>query len=498
MMKYAIRLLVICIITTLSFATIRAQDEGPAQRRVTELIKLIDSGTRAELRTYAQSNYAPDFLNIPMERHLGFFSSVQDSTRGLEFHSIQKATQTEAIALLKAKLTGSWVVLSVRVEENPPHRIAGIGFRPAQPPAGARSTKSLSNEQMAKELNEFMKKLVAADVFSGTVLLAKDGVPVFKGAYGLANKDFSVPNKLDTKFNLGSMNKMFTAVAIAQLVERGKLSFDDPLSKFVPDFPDKESAEKIKIKHLLTHTAGLGGYFSKQWQESSRALFRTVDDMMKRAAADEKLHFEPGTNWRYSNTGILVLGKVIEVVSGQSYYDYVRENITKPAGMLNTECYELDRVNPNLAVGYHKEFTDDGVSFSNNIFEHVMRGGPHGGGYSTVEDLLKFDRALRSNKLVGAEYVKQLLSPKPELKSPGYGFGFQVNAETQVAGHGGGFTGINSNLDMFLGTGWTAIVMSNYSSGAQPVQQKMRELVEGTPEVQAALKRKGAPYNPHR
>ncbi|HKY06014.1 MAG TPA: serine hydrolase domain-containing protein, partial [Blastocatellia bacterium] len=217
---------------------------------------------------------------------------------------------------------------------------------------------------------------------------------------------------------------------------------------------------------------------------------RTVDDMIKRAAADEKLLFEPGTRWQYSNTGMLVLGKVIEVASGQSYFDYVRENIAKPAGMTNTDCYELDKVNPNLAVGYDKQFGESGVTYENNIFSHVLRGGPQGGGYSTVEDLLKFDIALRSNKLVGAEYVKMLLSAKPELKSPGYGYGFQVDSESQVAGHGGGFIGINSNLDMFLGTGWTAIVMSNYSRGAQPVQQKMRELIRADLAVQATNRNK--------
>ena len=119
--------------------------------------------------------------------------------------------------------------------------------------------------------------------------------------------------------------------------------------------------------------------------------------------------------------------------------------------MLNTDCYELDKVNPNLAVGYEKHYDENGTSFRNNLFEHVMRGGPQGGGYSTVEDLVSFDVALRSNKLVGAEYVKLLLSAKPELKSPTYGYGFQID-EDQIAGHGGGFIGINSNLDMFLGT----------------------------------------------
>ena len=480
----------ICFVCASLAAAQAPQAESPAERRAKEFARLIDSGNRAELRKYATENFAPNFLNTPMEQHLGFFSSVHDFTRGVEFHSVQDVKPNEATLLLKAKLTGEWLALVVRTEPEAPHRIAGIGLRPPKPPASGQAAKKLTGEQIAQELKSLMNKLADADLFSGAVLLAKDGVPVFKGAYGMANKDFNAPNRIDTKFNLGSMNKMFTAVAIAQLVERGKLSFDDPLSKFLPDFPDKASAEKIRIKHLLTHTAGLGGYFSRQWAESSRTSYRTVDDMMKRAAADEKLLFEPGTRWQYSNTGILVLGKVIEKVTGQSYYDYVRENITRPAGMVNTDCYELDKVNTNLAVGYDKQITDNGVSFTNNIFAHVLRGGPHGGGYSTVEDLLKFDLALRSNKLVGPEYVKLLLSAKPELNSQSYGYGFQVNSESQVAGHGGGFMGINSNLDMFLGTGWTAIVMSNYSRGAQPVQQKMRDLIRSDLEVRASSQSK--------
>jgi CubicO group peptidase (beta-lactamase class C family) len=146
------------------------------------------------------------------------------------------------------------------------------------------------------------------------------------------------------------------------------------------------------------------------------------------------------------------------------------------ASFIYTDCYELDKVNRNLAVGYDKNYTDNGIVFGNNIFMHVMRGGPQGGGYSTVEDLLKFDRALNENKLVGAEYVKMLTTAKPDLNSPNYGFGFQISSGGKGFGHSGGFPGINSNLEMFPETGWTAIVMSNYSGGGQPVIKKMRSL----------------------
>lgn len=467
--------LIIAIILT-GIITGAGQTENPAEKRAKELVQFLNAGNRAEFRKYVEANFSGEMLNAPMERHLNFFSSLYDNSRGYEISGVQEAKPNQATMLVKSKLTGEWEALLVVVEPEAPHRIAAIGLRPPKPPA-ANSAKKLSEKEIVREMEVFMKKLAAADVFSGAVLLAKDGVPVYKGVFGMANKDFEAVNKIDTKFNLGSMNKMFTAVAIAQLVEKGKLSFEDSLSKFIPDFPDRESAEKIKIKHLLTHTAGLGGYFSEKWDKISRAQFRTVDDMMKMAKEDEKLLFEPGTRWRYSNTGMLVLGKVIEIVSGQSYYDYVRENIHKPAGMMNTDCYELDRVNHNLAVGYDKSYTDNGITFSNNIFMHVMRGGPQGGGYSTVEDLLKFDRALRSNKLIGAEYVRILTTAKPELNSPNYGFGFSVSADGKGFGHSGGFPGINSNLDMFPESGWTAIVMSNYSRGGQPVLQKMRGLM---------------------
>ena len=450
--------------------------QAAAERYAKELIGYVTAGDRAAYRKFVQENFGGDFANMPMDAHLGFMSSIHDRTRGYEYNNIQEWGSNEVIALVKSKLTGDYDGLLVRVDANPPYKIVGLGLRPPKMPEGTAPAKKLAPKEMATELEAFVKKLAAEDVFSGSVLLAKDGQVLYKGAFGAANKDFGVPNKIDTKFNLGSMNKMFTAVAIAQLVEKGKISYDDPLAKFIPDFPNAEAAKKIQIKHLLSHTAGLGGYFSPRYQKLARDQIRTVDDMMKLAREDEKdIKFEPGSKWQYSNTGMMVLGKVIEIASGQSYFDYVRENIYKPAGMTNTDSYELDKVNTNLAVGYHKAFTDSGIAWSNNVFAHVMRGGPQGGGYSTVEDLLKFDQALRSGKLVSAETLKLLTSPKPELNSPNYGYGFAAGGP--AVGHSGGFLGINSNLDMFLGSGWTAIVMSNYSQGAGPVQTKMTRLI---------------------
>ncbi len=469
-MRIVIALFALNILASISSA------QTPAVTRAREVVELINKGDRTAVRKYVSESFSDTMRGLPLERHLTFFLTEHDQSRGLDVHSVQDSQPTEATLLVKNKLTGQWQAIAVTVEPTAPHKVAGIGRRAPRPPAS--EAKKLTDQEIAREVEDLAKKLSAADVFSGSVLLARNGEVIYKGAFGTANKDFGSPNRIDTKFNLGSMNKMFTAVAIAQLVERGKVSFDDPLSKFVADFPNAEAAKKVQIKHLLSHTAGLGGYFSPRYDAMSRARLRTVDDMMALAGEDEKeLRFEPGSRWAYSNTGMLVLGKVIEAASGQSYFDFVRENIYNPAGMSNTGCFELDRVNQNLAVGYEKQFTDSGYEWANNVFSHVMRGGPQGGCFSTAEDLLRFDQALRQGKLIKPDMVKTLTSAKPELNSTGYGYGFIIDGAGQIVGHGGGFTGISSNLDMYLGSGWTAVVLSNYGRAAMPIQSKMRQLI---------------------
>jgi CubicO group peptidase (beta-lactamase class C family) len=445
-----------------------------AEKRARAYIETINSNDRAAWRKFISENYSkPSLERMPLEARLNNFARIYDETRGGSLLELRRTKPNEATARIKANLTGMEFELDFLVEEQEPFYLTGIRTRPQTPTPG----KKLSEREMSEELDAYLKKLGGADVFSGAVLLARGDRVLFEKAYGEANKDFKAPNNVNTKFNLGSMNKMFTAVAVAQLVEAGKLSFDDSLGKFMPDFPDKEAAEKIKIKHLLSHTSGLGNYFNRAFIEGSRARFRTVDDFLA-LAKDEKMQFEPGSRWAYSNTGMLVLGKIIEKVSGQNYFDYIRENIYKKAGMTSSDSYDLDSVNPNLAVGYEKDFTDQGVVFRNNIFMHVIKGGPAGGGYSTVGDLLKFARALQSGKLVGKEYVKLLTTPKPELNSPNYGYGFIIGTNPDTYGHSGGFPGISSELVMFANSDYAAVVLSNYSFVSQPVVTKIRGLVE--------------------
>ncbi len=321
--------------------------------------------------------------------------------------------------------------------------------------------------------------------FSGTVLVAKNGEPIFTAAHGFASLDFQVPNRLDTKFNLGSMNKMFTAVAVAQLVEAGKLSFDDAIIDHIPDYPNQEVAKKVTVHQLLTHTSGLGNYWTQEYQRTSKDLFRDVADYLP-LFVDQPLLFEPGSQWSYSNSGFMVLGLVIERVSGQSYFDYVRKHIYEPAGMQHTDAYELDSVVPNLAVGYTLRGSENG-ELRNNLFLHVVKGGPAGGGYSTVEDLLRFSNALLGHKLLSPEMTERVVEGKVDTdganRTYGYGFRNQVENGQRVVGHAGGFAGINSFLDMYPDLGYTVAVMSNRDMGAAAVREHILVQLIGKTQV---------------
>ena len=182
------------------------------------------------------------------------------------------------------------------------------------------------------------------------MLVAKDGEVLFGKAYGMADRDKGIPNQLDTKFNLGSVGKTFTGVAIAQLAQEGKLAFDDPVGKYVSVLP-ADIADKVTIEQLLTHTSGFGDFMTPEYHANKDNVL-TIPEFM-RYVVNQPLRFEPGTAHQYSNGGYILLGAVIESVSGKSYYDYIREHVLEPAGMEHTDFYEKDADTPNLARGYH-------------------------------------------------------------------------------------------------------------------------------------------------
>ena len=354
----------------------------------------------------------------------------------------------------------------------------------------AQNTKQeigkVTDTNAMRELEIYLDNLSAEDKFSGVLLVAKDGVPIFKKAYGLANRNTNTANNTETKFNLASMNKMFTAVAIAQLAEQGKLSFEDTISKHLPDYPNKTIADKVTIHQLLTHTSGMGIYQNEKFFAQVDRI-RTIADLLP-FYANEPLAFEPGTKWQYSNSGFAVLGLIIEKVSGQNYFDYVQKNIFKPAGMNSTDSYEKRANVPNLAIGYARMGAngqpDPTAPIRENTSLRPMKGSSAGGGYSTLDDLLKFALALQNHKFLSKKFTEIVTIGKFDVGGPmgkyAYGFGDKIFNGKHIVGHNGGGPGSGANFDMFPELGYTAAIFTNYDSSAMfPIIMKLRELIPG-------------------
>ena len=240
--------------------------ETPAGRQLSGWLKAFNSGDPDKLRSFHSSSGPTDRVDRRTQQDSGFYRQ----TRGLELRKIEPTSNHELAALVQAKLTEGWYRVSIIVDAEPPNPIATLSVRGASNPSPVK----LSEAEAIKSLEAYLKKLTAADVFSGTILVAKNGKPIFTSVYGMANTAYRIPNRLDTKFNLGSMNKMFTAVAVCQLAEQGKLAFTDPIGKHLTDYPNKPASEKVTIHHLLTHTSGIGDYFNDKFMEASRDRFR--------------------------------------------------------------------------------------------------------------------------------------------------------------------------------------------------------------------------------
>jgi D-alanyl-D-alanine carboxypeptidase len=299
------------------------------------------------------------------------------------------------------------------------------------------------------------EELTRKDQFSGAVLVARHGRVLLEKAWGRANRQARAPNTPDTKFRIGSMNKMFTAVATLQLVEAGKLALEDPIGKYLPDYANKDVASKVTVRHLLTHTGGTGDIFGPEFDQN-RLKLRTHSDYVKLYGARGLTH-EPGRRFEYSNYGFVLLGALIERVSGVSYYDYVREKVFRPAGMTSTDSLPESQHVPNRAVGYTRPYP--GSDWEPNTATLPWRGTAAGGGYSTVGDLMRFAQALSSGRLISKATLAE--ATRPHRQQYGYGFGVQGEGTLRSYGHGGGAPGQNGELTVFPRLGYVAVSLSN-------------------------------------
>jgi CubicO group peptidase (beta-lactamase class C family) len=326
----------------------------------------------------------------------------------------------------------------------------------AEPPGvvgGKLAPARMTEAEALAALSAHAEELVKKDQFSGTVLIARNGNVIFRKAWGRANRETGAPVTLDTQFRIGSMNKMFTSVATLQLVEAGRIKLDDPIGKYLTDYPNKDVASKVTVRHLLTHTGGTGDIFGPEFVKN-RLTLKEHGDYLK-LYGSRGLNFEPGSRFEYSNYGFVLLGALIEKVSGMSYYDSVRSKVFQPAGMTSTDSLPENESVLKRAAGY----TRGEAGWVPNTGTLPWRGTSAGGGYSTVGDLLRFAQALESGKLVSKATLAEATTPVKE--SYGYGFAIQGEGPLRAYGHGGGAPGINGDLRIFPEAGYVLVGLSN-------------------------------------
>jgi CubicO group peptidase (beta-lactamase class C family) len=456
--------------------TVREHPDQRLAANVADVVAIINNGDPTKLERFVSERYGVEMLQGTSVRDSAqFLRGVHEGKGPLElccYHLSERIPKDMAVALLHESTADTWSSLQLRFDAD--DKITSLMIVPTKPPAGFAELAMLDEAGLARELDAYLSTLSAKDEFSGVVLVARDGEPLFTKAYGMANREHQVPNRTETRFRLGSMNKMFTAVAVAQLAEKGLLSFEDPIGKHLPPgWVDATIGKKVRIRHLLNHTSGLGDYLEPVL-ESAIYKFETLEDY-KEIVVNEKLAFEPGTQWAYCNTGFLLLGVIVANVSGMDYFDYVRQHIYRPAGMVHSDHYDHTVPNPWLAEGY---WVHEGTRRKNTLLL-APRGTSAGGGYSTVNDLLAFDVALRSNKLLGPEIRDRLFASDPERNSPSYGYGFMISGldPDRAVGHGGSFPGVSAYLTMYLDSGFTFVALCN-DDGAGRASTKVLSLLE--------------------
>jgi D-alanyl-D-alanine carboxypeptidase len=405
--------------------------QTPAGRSVEAYFKSFNAGEEAMGIYFAEFAAKESLQQVPIELRLVRYRQMHERLGTLELRKVVEA-KADLVRIVAHGANGPLVNLDFQFEPAEPFGLIGIRVNDAGM-EGAPADPKKDVSELAASVRAYARKLADEDAFSGVVLLAKDGAPVFEEAFGLADRERKIPNRLDTKFNIGSINKAFTGLAVRQLAAQGKLALDDPIGKFLPDYPNLEAAVKVTVGHLVGMTSGIGDFFGDRYQAAPKDKIRSLKDYLP-LFADKPLEFEPGARTQYSNGGYVVLGLIVEKASGQDYYAYVREHIFKPAGMNDTDSYAKDAEVANRAKGY----TRAGSEWVPNDETLPARGSSAGGGYSTAHDLLKYVVALQ----------KGTLGKLPEDLKGGMGIA-------------GGAPGLNAGVEWDPERGYAIIVLAN-------------------------------------
>ena len=408
----------------------------PAGKRMASLLRAFNEGDEQVLRQFVEQNYAAAALKRrSAEDRIATYRDLYRETGGLQLRGLGETSESSITAIFQTRLAQEWLRVTCAVDAAAPHGITGVLFRYTVRPADLGPRGSMSPTEIAGGLDRYLEKLTKAGRFSGVVGVANQGTTVYLKAFGKANSHFLTT---DSAFGLASINKTFTAVAVAQLAHAGKLSLQDPLSRYLPSFP---RGDQISIHHLLTHTAGLEPFLDdKSMEEVEKAHLKTRQDWAEFLGKRPPLS-GPGEGFHYSNADYWLLDMIVEMVANETLGDYLEAHVFHPLGM-----------------------------------EHT------GFGTSTAADMLRFAEGLRTAKLLSPEMTAQLTAPKVATDDPEaqYGYGIEVETVngTRVVGHTGGAPHVSARMDIFPESGYTVVILSSQPGDTAPrVANKLREMI---------------------
>jgi CubicO group peptidase (beta-lactamase class C family) len=454
---------------------------GLLGERIRSVLATLNSPTAEAVERFMAEECTEEFQNFgPLETHIATWQFLSRTTGGADFHSIRTYSperERETVVIVKDRNYWAWRGFRLFIDEGEARLLGGLLLDRYPGTPTDVEEPALAETEVLDETRRIVDRICANDAFSGTVLLARGAEVLYSHACGLASKRFGVPIDIDTRFNLSSVTKSFTGTAIVQLAEAGALSYDDLLSEHVDEsWLPREISSRIKLHHLLTHTSGLGDYYTDEYQVASRELFRRLEDFKPHVVRDT-LAFEPGSRFRYSNTGMFLLGLVIQNVSGEDYFDYVQGHIFEPAGMDRTGYFDRDDPVRDVATGYYRD-AGSSTGWRNDSFKLSVGGTPATQAYSTVGDLHRYALALLDGTLVSKSSLEVMWRRYGE----GDGYGFQVHQRPigLAVGHTGGSWGASSQLTIYPEAGYVVVALSNYRTGAAPLVERIEQLVERT------------------
>ena len=457
-------LLAAMALTSAAAAAPATLPDTPVGKLAGELVRHVGSDSPEQIRRWASTLLSPALAaNEKADFTASLVAAVRDAGGVDVIDARTDPRQPDVLQLaVKGRRGGRSAMWLLAADPAHPDQLAQALAFPLEDPSlyAAWPKAAVSHAAMRQLVETTLDRLVRTSDFSGCVTVVDAGETVVDACRGLADRRFGVAIDRQTRFHIASIGKMFTAVAIAQLVEAGKLSWNATLDSLVPEYPDRAAAKTITVWQLAHHTAGLGDFMVPEFF-AQRETFVNPADYLDLIARQPKVG-EPGKGWSYSNAGYVLLGRIIENVSHENYFDYIQRHVFAPAGMSASGFDSPEDVTPKLAVGYYHDSLFS-TAWKADWYKAGFKGSPAGGGYSNNTDLLAFARALRDGTLVKPATLAKMFDDAVPAGPGSYavGFGDRASHGRHIRGHAGGIEGTDANLQMVWETGAAIALTSN-------------------------------------